>query len=183
MRVMGTCSPSAPLHAFWGRITVIQSCACCLLPLVLPAPPLCPWPPLGGGKKIKMMWHKGGRDRVGTGNRCRSWHLGFILWRGLEWRAAYLGRGPGETVILQHGSPRHWVNATSWGRRRLDGTCNGQLVPRVMGTRDRHNTRGVGTNGRPDGHRWWLSGTGTKPRATGTGGGFGALDDGHTGEA
>lgn len=143
MRVMGTCSPSAPLHAFWGRITVIQSCACCLLPLVLPAPPLCPWPPLGGGKKIKMMWHKGGRDRVGTGNRCRSWHLGFILWRGLEWRAAYLGRGPGETVILQHGSPRHWVNATSWGRRRLDGTCNGQLVPRVMGTRDRHNTRGV----------------------------------------
>lgn len=57
-----------------------------------------------------------------------------ILWRRLEWRAAYLGRGPGETVILQHGSPRHWVNATSWGRTRLDATRNGHLVPRVMGT-------------------------------------------------
>lgn len=148
MRVMGTCSPSAPLHAFWGGITAIRSCACCLLPLVLPAPPLCPWPPSGPGgkKKIKTMWHRGGRDRVGAGTQCSSWHLRFSG-GALEERVAYLGRGPGETVVLQHGSPRHRVNGTSWRRRRLDATCNGHPVPRVMGTWDRHNTLG-------DGHKW-----------------------------
>lgn len=71
-----------------------------------------------------------------------------IVWRGLGWRAAYLGRGPGETIVLQHGSPRHWVSATSWGRRRIDATCNGHPVPRVTGTWDRHNILGDGTNGR-----------------------------------
>lgn len=79
IRVMGTRSPLAPLHAFWGGITVIQSCACYLLPLVLPAPLPCPWPPSGPGgkKKIQMMQHKCGRDRVGAGTQCSFWHLRF----------------------------------------------------------------------------------------------------------
>lgn len=104
-----------------------------------------------------------------------------------EWRAAYLGRRPGETVVLQHGSPRHRVNVTIWGRRRLDATCSGHLVPQAMGTWDTHNIVGDGTNGRPDGRWWWTLGTGCGKRAQGQvwahRRGLMAIGGGHLGQA
>lgn len=121
---------------------------------VLPAPPGS-----AGSPSVSLASFRSRRKEENLDNVAQGWQgqggsrdpvqllAPQILWRGLEERAAYLGRGPGETVVLQHGSPRHRVNGTSWRRRRLDATCSGHPVPRAMGTWDRHNTLG-------DGHKW-----------------------------